>query len=402
MISSRFMKQLSVIIVSYNVRHYLVQTLISLCKAGQGLDMEIIVIDNMSVDGTEQLVKSLFSSEDEIPVIFINNTANEGFGKANNKALAHASGEYILFINPDTFVGEDTLKTCLDFYRKRPEAGICGVRMLNPDGSFARESRRGVPTLFSSFCRLSGLSNLFPKSRMFSGYYMGHMDENRVCPIDVASGAFMMVPRSVLEKEGAFDERFFMYGEDVELSWRIRKGGYQNYYLPVRILHYKGESTNKMSKTYINSFYQAMLLFFRKHYPQAWFLYSCIYVIIYLLAFKAAFQAVVTILLTRLGCVKELKVPYVICCSSAMVDRMERFCEEYHLEGKVINADAMKVSQCMQWVDEKDMVLVLDMNLFSYQEILEAFDNRVGKNCLIGTLYPQLNLLLTSKNTFTL
>ena len=188
----------------------------------------------------------------------------------------------------------------------------------------------------------------------------------------------------------------------MELSWRIRKGGYQNYYLPVRILHYKGESTNKMSKTYINSFYQAMLLFFRKHYPQAWFLYSCIYVIIYLLAFKAAFQAVVTILLTRLGCVKELKVPYVICCSSAMVDRMERFCEEYHLEGKVINADAMKVSQCMQWVDEKDMVLVLDMNLFSYQEILEAFDNRVGKNCLIGTLYPQLNLLLTSKNTFTL
>ena len=172
----------------------------------------------------------------------------------------------MLLLNPDTLVAEDTLRSCLDFLDARPTVGAVGVRMLNSDGSFAPESRRGLPTPFTSFCKMTGLWTLFPKSRLFGRYYMRYLNPDEANPIEVISGAFNMVRRKALDQIGLLDEDFFMYGEDIDLSYRLLQGGWENYYLPCTILHYKGESTVKSSFRYVNVFYKAMLIFFNKHY----------------------------------------------------------------------------------------------------------------------------------------
>lgn len=255
--------QLSVIIVSYNVKYYLRQCLDSVRAASDGLSVQVLVIDNDSKDGTVEYLEPLFQD-----VTFLRAGGNLGFSKANNKALEYAMGKYVLFLNPDTIVGGDVLSGCIGFFESHPEAGAAGVKMLNADGSFARESRRALPTPWVSVCKMTGLTGLFPKSRMFGRYYMDYLPRDKESQIEVISGAFMMVRRAVLESIGGFDESFFMYGEDVDLSYRILKAGWQNWYLPLTILHYKGESTNKTSYRYAKVFYQAMSIFFEKHYSR--------------------------------------------------------------------------------------------------------------------------------------
>jgi len=250
--------------VNYNVCHFLEQTLISVKKAIQEIDAEVFVVDNNSVDGSVEMVKAKFDF-----VKLINNEKNLGFSKANNQAILKSSGEYVLLLNPDTIVEEDTFQKCISFMDIHPNAGGLGVKMLDGAGRFLPESKRGLPTPWVAFYKIFGLAAFFPKSKKFGSYHLGYLNEDEINPVPVLSGAYMFMRRSVLDKVGLLDENFFMYGEDIDLSYRIVKGGFQNYYFPeTRIIHYKGESTKKTSVNYVFVFYKAMIIFAKKHFSQ--------------------------------------------------------------------------------------------------------------------------------------
>jgi GT2 family glycosyltransferase len=254
--------QLSIIIVNYNVKYFLEQCLHSVQAALQNLSAEVIVVDNASTDGSNAYLPPLFPW-----VKWIANAQNTGFGVANNQAVAIAQGEYVLFLNPDTLLPEDCLERCLSFLQAHPQAGALGIRMLDGSGQYLPESKRGFPAPLTSLFKLSGLAGTFPHSKLFARYYMGHLSERENHPVEVLAGAFMLVRRQVLQQTGAFDERFFMYGEDIDLSYRIRQAGWQNWYFAEsNIIHFKGESTKKGSLNYVRMFYQAMSLFVQKHY----------------------------------------------------------------------------------------------------------------------------------------
>jgi GT2 family glycosyltransferase len=226
------------------------------------VDLEVIVVDNQSTDGSIDYLQRNFPE-----VIFIKNNCNEGFSKACNKGLSIAKGSYILFLNPDTIVAEDTFERCIQFFQLNKKVGAIGVRMIDGSGYFLKESKRSFPSPLTSLYKLFGLSRIFPRSKVFSRYHLGHLNEHHNHEVDVLAGAFMMIRKEVLDKVGSFDEAFFMYGEDVDLSYRIQKAGYQNYYLAeTEIVHFKGESTKRGSLNYVRMFYQAMSLFVKKHY----------------------------------------------------------------------------------------------------------------------------------------
>jgi GT2 family glycosyltransferase len=251
-----------VIIVNFNVKHFLEQCLFSVRKAIAGMPAEILVIDNNSTDESVEYLSPVFPE-----IKFIANKENTGFAKACNQGLKLSAGKYVLFLNPDTLVPEDCFVKCIDFFESHADAGALGVKMLDGRGRFLRESKRAFPSPITSLYKLFGLSKLFPRSKIFSKYHLGNLDENKVNKVDVLAGAFMMVKREVLEKVGSFDEIFFMYGEDVDLSYRIQKAGYKNYYFAdSAIIHFKGESTRKSSMNYVRMFYNAMSIFVRKHY----------------------------------------------------------------------------------------------------------------------------------------
>jgi O-antigen biosynthesis protein len=257
--------KLSVVIVNYNVRHFLEQCLLSISKAIKGIDAEIFVVDNNSVDGSVEMVQEKFPWVKIIP-----NKDNLGFSKANNQAIRQSFGEYILLLNPDTVVEEDTFQKCISFMDAHPDAGGLGVHMIDGKGNFLPESKRGLPSPSVAFYKISGLSSIFPHSKIFGKYHLGYLDKNQIHEVDVLSGAFMMLRKSVLEQIGLLDETFFMYGEDIDLSYRITRAGFKNYYFPgTRIIHYKGESTKKSSVNYVIVFYKAMIIFASKHFSQS-------------------------------------------------------------------------------------------------------------------------------------
>ena len=255
---------MSVIIVNYNVAHFLEQALNSVFKALKNVDGEVFVVDNNSVDGSVAMVQAKFPQ-----VHLIANKENVGFSKANNQAICIAQGEYVLMLNPDTVVEEDTFEKCLHFMDETPDAGGLGVKMVNGKGEFLPESKRGIPFPSVAFYKLFGLSKLFPNSQRFGAYHLTYLDEDEIHSVEVLSGAFMMLRKSVLDQVGLLDEDYFMYGEDIDLSYRILKGGYKNYYFPeTRIIHYKGESTKIGSLNYVHVFYKAMQIFAKKHFSQ--------------------------------------------------------------------------------------------------------------------------------------
>ncbi|MFW6224197.1 MAG: glycosyltransferase [Bacteroidota bacterium] len=256
--------KLSVIIVNYNVKYFLEQCLKSVFISGKNLDMEVFVVDNNSVDGSVQMVKEKFPEAK-----LIANKENTGFSRANNQAIKLSRGEYVLLLNPDTVVEDDTFEKVVAFMDKTPDAGGLGVKMIDGKGDFLPESKRGLPTPSVAFYKIFGLSALFPKSRIFGKYHLGFLDNDKIHSVDVLSGAFMLMRKSVLEKTGYLDETFFMYGEDIDLSYRIVQAGYKNYYFPqTRIIHYKGESTKKSSINYVFVFYNAMVIFAKKHFSR--------------------------------------------------------------------------------------------------------------------------------------
>jgi GT2 family glycosyltransferase len=254
---------LSVIIVNYNVKYFLDQCLLSVAKAMKGIEGEIIVVDNNSSDGSEAMLR-----RNHPDVTFIENSVNEGFSKANNQGIRIARGKYILLLNPDTIVGEDALRLSCSFMEDHPDCGALGLKMFDGGGNFLPESKRGFPSPWVAFCKIFGLNELFPSSRLFNTYYLGHLDKEQVQQIDVLTGAYMFIRKEALDKSGYLDETFFMYGEDIDLSYRIQQAGYKLNYLPdSSIIHFKGESTRKSSFNYVRNFYEAMLIFARKHFP---------------------------------------------------------------------------------------------------------------------------------------
>jgi GT2 family glycosyltransferase len=252
--------ELSIIIVSYNVMQYLRNCLFSVKKASEGIHCEIFVIDNHSSDGSQEMLRREFP---EINLIF--NDTNRGFSAANNQGIIAAKGKFVLLLNPDTTVNDDCFIKCQKFMYDHTEAGAIGVKMINGEGVFLPESKRALPSPSTSFFKITGLAAMFPSSSVLNRYYMPQVGIDETAPIEVIPGAFMFIRREALEKAGLFDEDYFLYGEDIELSYRLLKTGYLNYYYPAAsIVHFKGKSTNRKSYSDISYFYRAMRTFARK------------------------------------------------------------------------------------------------------------------------------------------
>lgn len=281
------MVKLSVVIVNYNVKYFVEQCLLSVRAAVASMDQvyghkstEVFVVDNNSVDGSVELIEQKFPE-----VYLIANKDNPGFSKANNQAIRISKGEYVLLLNPDTIVEEDTFLKCIRFLDQHPDGGGLGVYMVDGKGNYLPESKRGLPTPEVSFYKIFGISALFKSSPRFGKYHLTYLDKNKIHEIDVLSGAFMLMRKKTLDEVGLLDEDFFMYGEDIDLSYRIQKGGYKNYYFPeTKIVHYKGESTKKGSANYVFVFYNAMIIFAKKHFATSSWYIAIIQFAIYLRA----------------------------------------------------------------------------------------------------------------------
>jgi O-antigen biosynthesis protein len=260
--------ELSVIIVSYNVCDYLRQALASVIKATTGINCEIIVVDNHSSDGSVAMIRDEFRD-----VRLIISASNEGYAAACNKGIMASSGDFILILNPDTVVQPDAVKVAMTFMQGHPDAGAAGARLVDGGGNFLPESKRGFPSPLTSFFRLTGIGKLFPRSAFFNAYYLGHLSEYETCRADILTGAFMLIRREALDTAGLFDTAFFMYGEDIDLCWRIRKAGFYNYYLPgVLVTHFKGRSAMIDRESSVRHFYGAMKIFAFKHLGPSWHL----------------------------------------------------------------------------------------------------------------------------------
>ena len=255
--------ELTVVIVNYRVKYLLEQTLRSVEQAMQGMTGEVIVVDNLSGDDS-----IAFSRERHPEVTYIENKENVGFARANNQAIMQAGGEFTLILNPDTIITPRCLQEGIAWMQSHPKCGAIGARMMDGNGVFLPESKRAFPTPWVSFCKIFGLSKLFPRSPWFAKYHLRYLSDLEPQCIDILSGAYMLCRTDVLQRLGGFDEDFFMYGEDIDLSYRIVKAGYENWFLPTPMVHYKGESTHKDSMRYVRVFYDAMLIFYRKHFPR--------------------------------------------------------------------------------------------------------------------------------------
>lgn len=389
--------KLSVVIVNYNVKHYLEQTLCSVYRASRNLEVDVWVVDNASTDGSQEYITRRFPQ-----VHYLYNEENVGFSRANNQAIRLSEGEYVLLLNPDTIVGEDVLEAGVRFLDENPQAGALGVAMLKDDGGFAWESRRGVPTPFTSFCKMSGLCSMFPKSRTFGKYYMRYLDENQINEIEIISGAFNMIRRSALDRVGLLDETFFMYGEDIDLSYRILLGGYKNFYLPVRIIHYKGESTQKSSYRYVHTFYNAMLIFFNKHFRKKHrLLSSLIHVAVVL---RGGIDLLKNKIQLRHGKKREEEMvgKRILCLGSKeALSEMEQVLRANGMTAEFVEADEKTMPQGHLTADlrftDYDWVFY-DVDAYSYQRILALLQEGCGQKPLhLGTYSRQWGHLITHK-----
>ena len=391
--------KLSVIIVSYKVKFYLEQCLLAVKKATAGIESEIYVVDNHSNDGSVEFIAERFPD-----INLISSNHNNGFSHANNIAIRQCSGEYVLLLNPDTNVGERSIKEVLKFMDAHPKAGGVGVKMLNADGSCAKESRRGVPTVATSFYKMTGLCACYPHSQRFAHYYMGHLPWDKSAQIEIISGAFCMLRHSAIDKIGLLDEDFFMYGEDVDLSYRLLKGGYENWYVPVEILHYKGESAHKSSFRYVHVFYNAMLIFFRKHYGNKAAIIS--------LPIKAAVvvKATITLLHMKATAVhkslgfftrnQDTYVQYVFIGSAEAIGKCRRLCRHRGVEMEFVEGNAQTMPQGhsnMELATKQKFCVVYDVDSFSYDQIFGIFQGNCLPNTTIGTYNPTTNTIITAR-----
>ena len=393
------MRKLTVVVVSYNVKDYITQCLLSLRRSVANAEVEVCVVDNHSHDGTVEYLRKHFP---EVNVIASNH--NLGFARANNMAIRQTDSEYVLLLNPDTIVGESAIGQCLDFMDRHENAGAVGVRMLRSDGSDAQESRRGLPTPAVAFYKMSGLCSRFPSSRRFGRYYMGYLSWDEAAQIEVVSGAFCMLRRKALEQVGLLDEDFFMYGEDIDLSYRLLRGGYENWYLPVKILHYKGESTQKSSFRYVHVFYDAMLIFFRKHYAQASLLLS--------LPVKMAIYGKAAVELVRmqverarrsLGFVRKRSTHpplYIFLGRQGHLDACRQLAVSKGLDAIYIIGDELSCPDghlSTSVAADRQVYAVYDTDAFSFDTIFRLFSGRPEPHVGIGTYLTDEHMIITTE-----
>lgn len=391
--------KLSVVIVNYNVSHYLLQCVDSLSHALRGTDSEVIVVDNHSRDNSVTLLRQYHPE-----VRIVENLHNLGFAKANNIAIRQSRGEYVLLLNPDTIVSESVVKGVISFLDSHPEAGSAGVRMLNADGTVAPESRRGVPTPMTAFYKLSGLCGMFPNSRRFGRYYLGHLPWDSPQQIEVVSGAFCMLRTSVLKKVGLLDEDYFMYGEDIDLSYRILKSGATNWYVPETILHYKGESTHKSSFRYVHVFYQAMHIFFRKHFSHLGLFISIpIKTAIIVKASSALLLMLTERMRMSLGFARRnnglTAGPMLFVGSDSMVATCREISNKHGLEATLCICSSL--SEVSSYVDRlsdetgKALTVVFDPEKFDYGSMLSFVSDNHMRNISLGVFQPSTSSIIT-------
>lgn len=408
--------KLSVIIVNYNVKYYLDQCISSVLRAFEVMKKasssdssvneevaEIIVVDNHSADGSVDYLEKRYPQMLYPMVRFVRSAHNLGFARANNIAIRQSRGEYVLLLNPDTIVGEDTLKASVDFMDAHEDAGAVGVRMLGAQGRRAMESRRGLPTPMVSFFKMLGFCNRWPHHRLFGKYYMGYLPWDEPCQIEVVSGAYCMLRRKALDEVGLLDEDFFMYGEDIDLSYRVLKGGYHNYYLPVDILHYKGESTQKSSFRYVHVFYEAMLIFFRKHYSGMTFLLS---LPIKTAIYAKALMALVGMLSERMRKSLGFFAPsaegaqhYVFVGSLEMQDACREIARRLGLDAEFHDSEVQEDKSEATWSEKNDNVLVLDADSMSYADMLKRMNrlSDMNVNVTLGTYSKEIGKIITDR-----
>lgn len=438
---------LSVIIVSYNVKYYLWQCLRSVFRAAEELkdlnetpnelneagnssvgfknpaldaDFEVFVVDNNSSDGSLSMLEAEFPSGICPQLHIIANKDNPGFGKANNQAFQLAKGEYVLCLNPDTFVSEPLLRNCVRFMRSHPDAGCLGVRMLNHNGSFAPESRRSIPTPWASFCKITRLSRLFPKSRLFGRYYLQHLPVNQIAPIEIVSGACMMARRQVVAAVGPFDEDFFMYCEDTDLAYRMLKSGCQNYYIPTPILHYKGESTRRNTYSYVNNFYKSIFIFFKKHYNAH---IALLRILFNIAVYALAAGSFVSNNLKKMRyyihtTLRPHRTRLLFFCPPRQAGVCEGFAKKYDLDINVMDYptemekniqdfNSMSADMMEYFHSEVDRVrpdyIVYDTSRLSFLQIMDLASHLPAhQRSPIATYYPKKNFILTNFYIFTL
>ena len=408
--------KLSVIIVNYNVKYYLDQCISSVLRAFEVMKKasssdssvneevaEIIVVDNHSADGSVDYLEKRYPQMLYPMVRFVRSAHNLGFARANNIAIRQSRGEYVLLLNPDTIVGEDALKASVDFMDAHEDAGAVGVRMLGAQGRRAMESRRGLPTPMVSFFKMLGFCNRWPHHRLFGKYYMGYLPWDEPCQIEVVSGAYCMLRRKALDEVGLLDEDFFMYGEDIDLSYRVLKGGYHNYYLPVDILHYKGESTQKSSFRYVHVFYEAMLIFFRKHYSGMTFLLS---LPIKTAIYAKALMALVGMLSERMRKSLGFFAPsaegaqhYVVVGSQEMQDACRDIARRLGLDAEFHDSEVQEDKSEAIWSEKNDNVLVLDADSMSYADMLKRMNrlSDMNVNVTLGTYSKEIGKIITDR-----
>ena len=404
--------KLSVIIVSYNVKYYLAQCLRSVEKAigvlecGQqgdasGDTAEIIVVDNHSQDGTVEYLEQCFPVSRYPNLRVVACTHNNGFARANNLAIRKSESDLVLLLNPDTIIGEHVLKDAVGFMRTHSDAGALGVRMLGANGKPARESRRGLPSPMVAFYKMVGLCARFPKSHRFGHYYMSALPWDKPGRIEVVSGAFCLLRKKTIDEVGYLDEDFFMYGEDIDLSYRILKGGYHNYYLPSTILHYKGESTQKSSFRYVHVFYEAMLIFFRKHYSgMSWLISLPIKAAIYAKATLALFQMQIDRARKSLGFITyEWQTPnYVFVGSKEMQEKCGDLVRRKGLLAEFVALDKNELTASFleKITDSKKLqIVVFDVSEFDYEQILEVFAVAPSPLRKMGFYHQDSGMLIT-------
>lgn len=393
--------KLSVIIVNYNVKYYLEQCLLSVERAIEGVDAEVIVVDNHSKDGSVEYIEQRFPW-----VTCISSLHNLGFARANNLAIKQSNSEYVLLLNPDTFISENIIADALNFMDNHKNAGGLGVTMLTTSGSRAKESRRGFPSPMVSFYKMMGLCDRFPNHPRFGHYYMSNMPWDKSGQMEVISGAFCLLRRAALDKVGLLDEAFFMYGEDIDLSYRILKGGFENWFFPSTILHYKGESTQRSSFRYVHVFYAAMLIFFRKHYSGMSFLLSIpIKAAIYLKATTSLLQMLYRKSKKLLGFISHshaIEPNYIFIGNEDNIKRCEEIAKSRGVAAKYIIGN--KETLPNGHLDKQELIeaktlnyVVYDMDAYSYGDVLSIFAVQPQDNVHIGTYNRRADCIITEK-----
>ncbi len=392
------MKKLSVIIVSYNVKHYLAQCLNALLWLIRDLDAEVFVVDNHSKDGSVEHLANLFGQQ----INLIASNHNLGFAKANNVAIKQATGEYILLLNPDTIPTKASIHDTLAFMDAHPRAGGLGVRMLKSDGTKALESRRGIPTPMTAFYKMCGLCTRYPEHPKFGHYYMGGISWDEPQQIEVISGAFFMIRKSALDAVGLLDEDYFMYGEDIDLSYRLLDAGWENWYHPAVILHYKGESTYKSSFRYVHVFYKAMLIFFGKYYSHLSFLITlpirCAILVRAAIAIGKIEMKEWSAALGMKNRSDSIQPSYLFIGSRYSITYCQSLARKKGLDMTFVEGTIGSLPQghhAVELPDDRPLVVVYDVSAYSYDDIFHLFAMHPLDYVTIGLYDNNTHMIVT-------